>query len=208
MTRFLVTVALLAGTGAYVLLHPPENLALGRGVLQACPARFGPWDGTELSFSDAVIEELDADDLLIRRYERSGRVAWLCIVYHRNRRYGAHDPRICYESQGWLIERSGHATVADGSPGGLTVNRFVATRRDERRLVYYWWSTRGLETADAGAFRRAMALTGALEERSWGAFVRVETPIPVAGERAAESTAAEFASRVLAALPAVLGETR
>lgn len=208
MTRFLIATLLLAATAGYVLLHPPANLAVGRGALAACPVTLGPWDGTDLSFEDAVVEELRADDVLIRRYQGPSDVAWLCVVYHQNRRYGAHDPQLCYESQGWEIERPGRAVVADGTPGGLTVNRFVAARRDDRRLVYYWWLTGDLATADAGAFRRAMAMSGALENRSWGAFVRVETEIRGDDRAAAARAADDFAARVAQQLPGVLGAIR
>jgi EpsI family protein len=208
MNRVLVTALLLAVTAGYVFLHPPANLAVGRGALAACPATLGPWDGTDLSFENAVIEELRADDLLIRRYQGPSDVAWLCVVFHQNRRYGAHDPRLCYESQGWEIGKPGHAVVADGTPGGLTVNRFVASRREDSRLVYYWWLTGELATADAGAFRRAMAVSGALENRSWGAFVRVETEIRGTDREAAARAADDFAARVAHELPGVLGAFR
>jgi EpsI family protein len=204
MRRFVAAVALLAATSAYVLFHPPADLAAGGEVLRACPASFGPWNGTELSFEDAVLDELKADDVLIRRYELEGRPVWLCVIYHRNRRYGAHDPLLCYESQGYTVEGEGPVRVDDGGASGIPANRFVATRPRDRRLVYYWWTTAGLTTADAEAFRRRMALAGALENRSWGAFVRVETLMDPGQEARAERDLADFAGRVAQALPGVL----
>lgn len=204
MIRLALTVVLLAATAGYVLLHPPENLAAGRNVLTAVPVTFGEWNGTELSFADAVVEELEADDLLIRRYTRGDDRVWLCIVYHQNRRYGAHDPRVCYESQGWLTGPETEAIVDDGSAAGLTVNRFVVDQPRQQRLVYYWWSTAGLATRDRDAFRRRMALRGALDNRSWGAFVRVEAPIGRDGRSAAETRLQSFAARVARDLPPVL----
>jgi len=203
VTRFLVTVALLGATAGYVLLHPPQNLAVGGHVLAACPTAFGDWNGTELSFENAVVEELKADELLVRRYERGPDKVWLCVIYHRHRRYGAHDPRLCYESQGYLVDHAGPARVDDGTASGLPVNRFVAERGHDRRVVYYWWTTRGLATADVGAFRRSMALRGALDDRSWGAFVRVEAQVRDGDDRGAEGAAADFAARVAHALPQV-----
>jgi len=205
VTRWLALLALLAATAAYVWLHPPENLALGRGVLTGVPTVFGPWNGTELSFDDAVVDELQSDDLLVRRYERGDRPVWLCIVYHQHKRYGAHDPQLCYESQGYLIEHASQARVDDGSPGGLTVNRFVADRPRHQRLVYYWWNSRGLATADREEMRRRMLLSGTLENRSWGAFVRVETPLEPGRESEAEQRLQDFAARVARDLPQVLG---
>ena len=63
MKRVLITAAILMVTAAVVWLSPPENLALGRGVLQAVPTTFGDWSGTDYSFEDAVVEELKASDL-------------------------------------------------------------------------------------------------------------------------------------------------
>jgi EpsI family protein len=203
MIRFASLCLLLGATALYVFLHPPENLAAGRGVLANVPVTFGAWNGTELSFEDAVVEELEADDLLIRRYTRGPDHVWLCIVYHQNRRYGAHDPRVCYESQGWLVDPETVVRIDNGTPGGLEVNRFLVDRPRQQRLVYYWWSTKDLTTRDRDAFRGRMAILGALDNRSWGAFVRVETPIGKEGRDAAERRLQSFAANVALGLPAV-----
>lgn len=203
MMRFVTAFVLMALTAAVVVLNPPENLAVGRGVLKQVPATFGPWIGTELSFEDAVVEELQADDILIRRYDDGTQPVWLCIVYHQNRRYGAHDPRLCYESQGFVIEREGRATVDDGTPRGMQVNTFLTERQKRKRVVWYWWTTSGLSTSDVGAFRRHMALTGALDNRSWGAFVRVESVAPDGDLNAARARVEDFAARVAKEMPGV-----
>jgi EpsI family protein len=178
------------------------NLAAGHGVLRACPTDFGAWSGSELSFEDAVLEELKADDVLVRRYERGSQVAWLTIVYHQNRRYGAHDPRVCYESQGYVVQPLGRRRVGLGD-GSLEVNVFRAVRPREQRLVYHWWTTAGLTTADAAAMQRQMALAGALDNRSWGAFVRVEMRLGPGGEGVAIEALDDFTARVARALPGV-----
>lgn len=204
MRRYLATVLLIGGTAAWVALHPPRDYAVGRGALAACPVVLDQWNGTELSFEDAVVEELRADDILVRRYQRGAEKVWLCVVYHQRRRYGAHDPKLCYESQGYFVDRVAPAAVDDGTPRGLTVNRFVADKRNERRIVYYWWSADGLHTADVGDFRRRIALRGAVGGDAWGAFVRVETVVRDGDEAAAERAVADFAATVARRLPAVL----
>ncbi len=201
--KLLVTLALLAATAAYVVLHPPPDLAVGRGALATCPVVFGGWNGTELSFEDAVLEELKADDVLVRRYVLGDEVAWLTIVYHRNRRYGAHDPRVCYESQGYVVEPRGLRTIPGAGPAGLRVSVFRAVRPREQRLVYYWWTTSGLATADVSALRERMALAGALDNRSWGAFVRIEMRMGNRGEAGSAAALDDFAARVARALPGV-----
>src|SRR6185369_1442642 len=51
--------------------------------------------------------------------------------------------------------------------------------------------TEGLSTADVGAFRGRMAMAGALENRAWGAFVRVEALVRT-DDVAADSLAYAF----------------
>ena len=194
--RTTVVLLLLGVTAALVLHHPPVDLAAGQGALAACPGRFGAWNGSE-----AVLEELRADDVLVRRYVRGGEVAWLTVVVHRHRRYGAHDPVVCYESQGYAVRSLGRRRLPDGSPAGLEVNVFRADRPRETRLVYYWWSSPGLTTADAGRMRERMALAGALDHGSWGAFVRAETRLGPGGIPAARAGLDDFSGRVARALP-------
>jgi len=203
--RFLAAACLIGATAAWVALHPPHDYAVGAGALAACPAVLGEWNGTDLSFEDAVIEELRADDILIRRYQRGAERVWLCVVYHQHRRYGAHDPKLCYESQGYDVDRVAPVKIDDGSGRGLAVNRFVASKRKERRVVYYWWTTEGLSTADAGDFRRRLAMRGAVGGDAWGAFVRVETVVRDGDDAAAERSVSEFAGSVARKLPGVLG---
>lgn len=202
MKTFLAAVAMLAATASYVALHPPLDLAVGRGTLSACPARFGGWNGSDLSFDDAVLEEIKADEVLVRRYQQGGDVAWLCVVVHQNRRYGAHDPRVCYESQGYLVGPMSRRRVENGTPEGLQVNGFSAERATDRRLVYYWWLAPGLATEDARAFRDRMALRGALDNRSIGAFVRVEL-LQRGDPTAAAARLDEFAGLVTRGLPRI-----
>lgn len=156
-----------------------------------------------MAFEETVVDELRADDILIRRYERADRTGWLCIIYHQNRRYGAHDPLVCYESQGFVLRDEGHRELRVPGAEPIVVNTFIAERRGRERLVWYWWTTDGLTTADANRFRGRMALLGALENRSWGAFVRVEMIVGEGGMALAERDLEDFATQVAAGLPAV-----
>lgn len=176
MKTLLAAVVMLVATSASVLLTPPIDLAAGHGILRGVPHEFGPWQGTDAQFEQAVVEELRADDLLIRRYVDGTRSVWLCLVYHQNRRYGAHDPLLCYTSQGYAVRQPGRARVDDGSPKGLIVNTCIAERRDDSRVVWYWWTTDGpdrrrrrLPLAHGGAGRARQPLVGHVRARRVGA---------------------------------------
>lgn len=206
MIRFAIAALLLALTAAAVVLTPPVDLAAGHGLLRAVPRQFGPWVGTDSEFEQAVVDELQADDLLIRRYRDGDRGVWLCLVYHQNRRYGSHDPLLCYTSQGYRVTNPGRAVVDDSTAAGLTVNTCVAERPGDRRVVWYWWTTQGLSTADPNAFRSRMAFVGALENRSWGTFVRVESVVHEDGDAAATERVREFAALAARRLPALFAD--
>jgi EpsI family protein len=201
MRSFVWVAVLLAAIAAYVVLFPPVNLALGRGLLRSCPVRFGEWSGAELSFEDAVVDELRADDLLLRRYQRGTDVIWLMIVYHQNARNRAHDPVVCYDSEGYAVGRTTPAVVTgpDGRP--VEINAFWAERPRDRRLVYFWWYAQGQATGSRGEAQGLMALRGALDNRSWGALVRVETLAPAGADARATADLKAFAAEVMRALP-------
>jgi EpsI family protein len=203
---FVATFLMLAATASAVLLTPPIDLAAGHGILRNVPHEFGPWVGTDSEFERGVVDELRADDLLIRRYVDGEKSVWLCLVYHQNRRYGSHDPLLCYTSQGFSIAHAGRTVVNDGSPTGLTVNRCIAERGADSRVVYYWWTTAGLSTGDLGAFRSRMAVLGALDNRSWGTFVRVESVLRDDGVRGASERVSEFAGRIARELPVIFAK--
>ena len=97
--------------------------------------------------------------------------------------------------------------IEGGSTAGVPARWFVAERARGPRLVAYWWSTAGLQTVDPWAFRRQMAVRGALDNRSWGAFIRIETLIVDGDEAGAERRLGEFGTRVAAALPAVFADS-
>ena len=203
MIRFVATCLLMLGSAVMVWLQPPIDLEAGRGLLRQVPQQFGAWKGIELSFDETVVDDLRADDILIRRYESGEQVAWLCVVYHQNRRYGAHDPLVCYESQGFVLREEGHRAVRRAGAPPILANAFLADRRGRQRLVWYWWTTDGLTTSDASRFRGRMALLGALENRSWGAFVRVEMIVGPEGREAAERALEDFAAQVASEMPAI-----
>ena len=206
MKTFIASVLMLVATASAVLLTPPIDLAAGHGILRAVPYDFGLWVGLDSEFERAVVDELRADDLLIRRYVDGEKSVWLCLVYHQNRRYGSHDPLLCYTSQGFAIAHAGRAVVDDGTASGLTVNTCIAERGEDSRVVWYWWTTEGFSTGDPGAFRSRLAMLGALDNRSWGTFVRVESVLREDGVPGATERVRDFAGRVARELPAIFAK--
>jgi EpsI family protein len=171
--KVLTSLGLLVLLGVYALAFPPVKLVGTR--LDTCPMELGGMPGTELTLEQTVLDDLDPDDYLVRQYDRADGVpVWLVIVYFQNARLGAHDPQICYRSQGFRVEDLPSGSVATAG-GPLPYRSFVAMKGRRREVVRDLWFTAGGALADVKGWRDRMFFQGLRDNRSFGAFVRVST---------------------------------
>ncbi|MFH1502387.1 MAG: exosortase C-terminal domain/associated protein EpsI [Candidatus Eisenbacteria bacterium] len=194
---------LLILTAAYVRLNPPAELDLGPGSLAAFPLELAGWTGTDQSFDQVVTEELDADETLSRSYVKDGDTIWFMVIFHQNERYGAHEPLVCYRSQGWSVVEQGTRTLKRPDDE-FDANWILVESRGQKRVALYWWYTAGdLATGDRDQFFARMARSGILSNVTFGAFVRVSTIVRGGDVDAALNEVTEFAESALADLPAL-----
>ena len=193
--------ALLILTAVYVHMNPPERMALGVGSLARFPLELGDWSGVDRGFDDVVYEELSADATLVREYEGGGDLIWFVVIFHQNERYGAHEPIVCYRSQGWDIVDEGERTLR--RPGDeFDANWVLIESRGETRLALYWWYTAGdLATGDRDQFFARMARSGIVSNVTFGAFVRVSAVVRGGDIDGAFDTVTSFAEEALKHLP-------
>ncbi|MBD3347907.1 MAG: EpsI family protein [Candidatus Eisenbacteria bacterium] len=203
VARVAIVSILLLGAAAYVYLNPPDEMAVVPGTLAGFPMRLSGWSGEERNFDDVVIEELDADDVLSRKYTKDDQSLWFIVIFHQNERYGAHDPLVCYRSQGWSVVDEG--TVALSRPRGrFDANWALFESRGHRRLALYWWYTAGdLATGDRDQFFARMARSGIVSNVTFGAFIRVSTVVVNDDVAKARETVVAFAEEALRHLPAL-----
>ena len=173
-SRVWVSMALLALLAAYVVLRPPQRAGATR--LDEVPDVVLGFPGEEVGLDQTVIDDLDSDALISRAYRRPDDLPlWLIVVYFENARLGAHDPLLCYRSQGFTIEMLPDRTVPSAI-GPIPLRSFRAVRGQRVELVSYFWYTSGARAlAEVKAFRDSMFFEGLLHNRSFGAFVRVST---------------------------------
>lgn len=203
VSRITIVSVLLVLTAVYVYLNPPEEMAIGPGSLALFPIELDGWTGTELSFDDVVTQELDADDTLTRRYTRGDDDVWFVVIFHQNQRYGAHEPLVCYRSQGWSVVDQGGRTL-DRPAGSFDANWTLIEKRGQSRIALYWWYTAGdLATGDRDEFFARMARSGIVTNVTFGAFVRVSTIVRDGDVHTALNAATEFAESALTRLPAL-----
>lgn len=204
--RLTLVSVLLILAAAYVYLNPPEEMRLGAGSLARYPMALGGWSGEELSFDDVVTQELNADDTLTRRYTRGSDEVWFVVIFHQNERYGAHEPLVCYRSQGWSVIDEGTRTLRR-TEGSFDANWAVVESHGQTRLALYWWYTAGdLATGDRDRFFSRMATSGIISNVTFGAFVRVSTVVRDGDLGAAMETVTEFSELALEYLPSLFEE--
>ncbi len=176
----LLALAGAANAGVSKFRSPEAAPPPGLGEL---PARLGSWEsGGNLEMSLDVLRILRPDAYVSRVYrEPGGREAVLFAQFHGTNRWGAHQPEVCFTSQGWAIEYQKLAsTVQKTLPGtNVTVNRFLARKGTTTMLVYYWWFSSGeLQTASRTVQMLEALKTQVLTGRGGGnGFIEVSTQV-------------------------------
>jgi EpsI family protein len=190
-----VSLGVLLALAGYVLFFPPKKIAGTH--LASCPMVLAGMQGAALSLEQAVLDDLNPDDYLLRRYDRpDGLPVWLVVVYFQNARLGAHDPQLCYRSQGFRVGVLPEGT-ASTALGPVTYNAFRAEKAGRTELVWYFWYTSGGKAlAEVKGWRDKMFFHGLRRNRSFGAFVRISTL--ESGEAKADVAALEGVLRDLA----------
>ena len=200
-TRVAAVSVLLVLAALYVHMNPPERMALGTGSLARFPLELSGWSGVDRGFDDVVYEELSADATLVREYDGAEGPVWFVVIFHQNERYGAHDPVVCYNSQGWTVTEGGTRTLRRPRDE-FDANWILTEAGGEARVALYWWYTAGdLATGDRDQFFARMARSGILSNVTFGAFVRVSTVVREGDVEGALAIASAFAEEALKHLP-------
>lgn len=196
----------VAAAVVYVLPKP----ALGGSDLAACPMEIEELSGRDVALEEYVLDELSPNDMIYRTYAGTSpeEAVWLVVAYFENARYGAHDPEVCYRSQGWQTEDLAPVTLETRSGNDVDAEVFSVRRRDQERLVMYWWYISDTKvTGDHRSFLNSMAIQGILRGSNYGSFVRVSTrATPTRGEALARLE--RFSGTVLKELPGLFEKDR
>lgn len=140
----------------------------------------GNWKGIDLKLDADVVEMLNPDQILFRRYQNpSGRSVDLYGVFYGSQ--GAnrtmHSPLNCYPGSGWEIV--GKSRVRLHGPGNdeadFEVQKLILRKGLLRRLLYYWYYAGG-NIASNQYLNKALTLYGAMMRgRTDGGLVTVST---------------------------------
>ena len=148
-----------------------------------------------------VLDVLKADDTLSRAYmnpEKSA-AANLFIAFFKTQRSGQapHSPKNCLPGAGWQPTATGFIDVpVPESPAPITVNRFVVSHGEEKRVVLYWYQSPRRVIASEYSAKLWLVADSIRYHRSDTALARVEVPVYKGDENAATGVAMAFVQAV------------
>ncbi len=156
-------------------------------VVLSLPDAIGPWTKVEDSeLDEEVLEAIEPDDYLMRRYEAPGRPpVWVFVsIYARGVGQGkaAHDPEICYPAQGWEIMASQGVTIPVNDSESLEAKQLETHNGVLEEQVLYWFQPADRWQRSYTAEQLTQVID-AVRGRPQYAFVRLSVS---GGEEAAE----------------------
>jgi EpsI family protein len=173
--RFGATVLLLGGT-AYALHlaneRVPDKLVL---PLRSVPVSLGGWVGQDSPPLDQpTLDVLLPTSYLERTYSRGAERLELFISYYAQQRAGEamHSPKNCLPGAGWEIWNYGSLRVPfEGQE--LTINKYSIQNGGERRVVLYWYQSKGRVIASEYLGKVLLLRDSILQGSTAGSIVRV-----------------------------------
>jgi EpsI family protein len=180
-----------------LLLLPPASYLLGgwsaastvRFDLSSAPSRLAAHVATGADeLEPGVLETIQPEVYMLHSFATPGEEpVWLYIAFYSG--YGAadaHDPAVCYPSQGWDLSQAKNREVSLEVDDSLVVQQFrVRQNRIEQRVVS--WFQPAARWPQGGVVERALLVFDALIGRKEYAFVRLSTLVTEPGEASGEA---------------------
>ncbi len=180
--RIMVSAALLLATLLIVHFRSAGEAVQIRKPFDTFPSTLGSWQGQEETILDPdVLNMLKMSDYLMRRYvDPAGRSVLLYVGFWQSQRKGAdiHSPKNCLPGGGWEpVEASRLTFPVPGSPGPITVNRYLIQKDKQMQIVIYWFQAQGTVVAGELNAKIEMVRSAILKNRTDGALVRLSAPV-------------------------------
>lgn len=211
MTKLLVGL-LFIGLNYYVYTHlATDEVIPERSSFASFSNEIGAWTCSQrIDMEPSVIRKLGVTDYLICDFidAQASNLVNVYVGYHETqvRKEGGgsgensiHPPEHCLPGSGWdvidaqvvKLDVPGFASLEGGE---AEAKRFIIAKGEARRLVYFWYQSRGRILARNHEVILYRFLDRAIRQRTDGSLVRLTVPITRDGEEAAEKAFYEFAA--------------
>jgi len=125
----------------------------------------------------AVLHELKCSSYLSRTYVKEALHADVFIAYYSEQRAGEsmHSPKHCLPGAGWEIWDYGKTSIqADGR--SFDVNKYSIANSGERKLVLYWYQSKGRIISSEYMGKVLLARDALLQNSTAASIVRIMVP--------------------------------
>jgi EpsI family protein len=180
----LILVAVLA------LLPLAVSLARGRSDIDlrfdaaAAPRALAHYRAVEdVELEPDVLEMLQPHSYLMRRYvSERAQDAWLYLAgYSATDSTGAHDPAVCYPSQGWDLQNVQTISIPLESGESFPARLLLASQAGQEELVLYWFQPMG-RWPQRSPWEQLLRAYDGFAGRPEYVFVRISTPFTEAAQ--------------------------
>ena len=127
--KYIIVLLILAFMAGFSILYKPLEVHNDMNA-QLLKKEIQGWSFVnDVDVNYKVYTALDPNTLVFRNYANSsGRMVNLVVVYHENKRWGAHDPTVCYISQGWKLPDDPADMKIPYDNGILEVKKFIVKK--------------------------------------------------------------------------------
>lgn len=152
---------------------------------------------------DHVLKQLKCSSYLSRTYTHAKLGLDLFIAYYAQQRSGEsmHSPKHCLPGAGWEIWDYGKTNI-EASGNTFEVNKYSIENSGDRRLVLYWYQSKGRIIASEYLGKVLLARDALMENSTAGSIVRIIVP----DQPGALEYARSFASDLIPQLQHAFGE--
>ena len=140
--RCLVTAILLILTAATIFFYQDKGQAdIEKAEVFRIPLEIGEWKSEEISVENKILQILETDSVLMRRYTNiAGDSVLLTIVYYQNNRVEFHLPERCSVGQGSYIVQQGKESIHFGDVGSnIIANKLVVRSEKVNQAILYYF---------------------------------------------------------------------
>jgi len=145
------------------------------------PFDVGTWHGKRAFLDTDALSLLHFSDYTLIDYVNpDGKHINFYVAYFQSQRKGEsiHSPETCLPASGWLFTKEGLISFpVPERENGLTVNRVVFEKLNERQVAYYWFPLRGRILHNLWQLKFFNFWDALTMQRTDGALVRIITPL-------------------------------